>query len=105
MIETRQAPGRRRNVVWGVLALVAAILCGGLFLLCFAVATWGLSSLVVWLLPVWGIITLLAIAFAIMAAARRGAANVTLASISAGLVVISNPVLFLVIGFALGILR
>lgn len=105
VVETRTPAGRRRSPVWGVLALVAAVVCGALFLLSFVIGYAGLAGLVVWVLPVWGVVTLLAVAFAITAAARRGAGNVTMAAIAGGLLVVSNPVLFLVIGFALGILR
>lgn len=104
MIDTRLAP-RRRNPVWGVLALVAAVLCGAMLLFAIGVAFVDLDALVIWLLPVWGVCTLLSIAFAITAAAKRGTANITMAAISGGLLVISNPVVFLVIGFALGLLQ
>jgi len=104
VIDTRLAP-RRRNPVWGVLALVAAVLCGAMLLFAIGVAFVDLDALVVWLLPVWGVCTLLSLAFAITAAAKRGTANITMAAISGGLLVISNPVVFLVIGFALGLLQ
>ena len=104
MIDTRLAP-RRRNPVWGVLALVAAVLCGAMLLFAIGVAFVDLDALVIWLLPVWGVCTLLSLAFAITAAAKRGTANITMAAISGGLLVISNPVVFLVIGFALGLLQ
>ncbi len=104
VIDTRLAP-RRRNPVWGVLALVAAVLCGAMLLVAIGVAFVDLDGLVIWLLPLWGICTLLSIAFAITAAVKRGTANITMAAISGGLLVISNPVVFLVIGFALGLLR
>lgn len=104
MIDTRLAP-RRRNPVWGVLALVAAVLCGAMLLFAIGVAVVDLDALVIWLLPVWGVCTLLSIAFAITAAAKRGTANITMAAISGGLLVISNPVVFLVIAFALGLLQ
>ncbi|MGC5076764.1 hypothetical protein [Agrococcus sp. DT81.2] len=104
VIDTRLAP-RRRNPVWGVLALVAAVLCGVTLLFSIGVAFVDLDGLVIWLLPVWGVCTLLSLAFAITAAAKRGTANITMAAISGGLLVISNPVVFLVIGFALGLLQ
>ena len=95
VIDTRLAP-RRRNPVWGALALVAAVLCGAMLLL---------ATGVMWLLPVWGVCTVISFAFAITAAIKRGTANITMAAISGGLLVISNPVVFLVIGFALGLLE
>ncbi|SDR89616.1 hypothetical protein SAMN04489719_1068 [Agrococcus carbonis] len=104
VIDTRGAT-RNRNPVWGVLGLAGAVLCGACFLIGMAVSWAELDALVVWLLPVWGIITLLALAFSITAAARRGTANLTMAAIAGGLLVISNPVVFLIIGFALGFLR
>lgn len=104
VIDTR-ATTRRRNPVWGVLALVAAALCGASFLISLGIAWVDLDGLVIWLLPVWGIITLLALAFAITAAVKRGSANITMAAIAGGLLVISNPVVFLIIGFALGLLQ
>ena len=104
VIDTRLAP-RRRNPVWGTLALIAAVLCGAMLLLATGVAFVDLDGIVIWLLPVWGICTLLSIAFAITAAVKRGTANITMAAISGGLLVISNPVVFLVIGFALGLLE
>lgn len=103
--ETRATGARRRNPVWGVLALVAALVCGAMFLVSVGIAFVELDGLVIWLLPVWGIVTLLSIAFAITAAAKRGTANITMAAITGGLLVISNPVIFLVIGFALGLLQ
>lgn len=103
MLDTRVA--HRPNPIWGVLALVAAALCGGCFLLALGVSWIDLSGIVLWLLPVWGVITLLAIAFAITAFAKRGTPNVTMAAITGGLLVISNPVVFLIIGFALGLIR
>lgn len=105
VIETREARGRRRNPTWGILALVAAVLCGAMLLICMGIATVGLDGLVVWLLPVWGVLTLLGLAFAITAFAKRGTANVTMAAITGALLVISNPVVFLIIGFALGLLQ
>lgn len=100
VVET-SAPGlRRRNPVWGVLALIAAALCGGMLLVGMGVAALDLDGLVVWLLPVWGIVTLLALAFAITAVAKRGTANITMAAIAGFLVVVSNPVLFLAISLA-----
>ena len=104
VIDTR-ATIRRRNPVWGVLALVAAALCATCFLVAMGISWIDLDGLVIWLLPVWGVITLLALAFAITAAAKRGTANVTMAAITGGLLVISNPVVFLIIGFALGFLQ
>ncbi|SFS07517.1 hypothetical protein SAMN04487783_0970 [Agrococcus baldri] len=104
VIDTR-AKTRRRNPVWGILALVAAALCGASFLLAIGVSWIDLDGLVVWLLPVWGIITLLGLAFAITASVKRGSANLTMAAIAGGLLVISNPVVFLIIGFALGLLQ
>ncbi|GEK79390.1 hypothetical protein [Agrococcus baldri] len=104
VIETR-ATTRRRNPVWGILGVVAAVLCGACFLLAMGVAWIDLDGLVVWLLPVWGVITLLGLAFAITAFSKRGTANITMAAITAGLLVLSNPVVFLVIGFALGVVQ
>lgn len=104
MIETRSAT-RRRNPVWGILALVAATLCAACFLIAIGVSWIDLDGLVLWLLPVWGIITLLALAFAITAFSKRGTANITMAAITGGLLIISNPVVFLIIGFALGLVQ
>jgi hypothetical protein len=104
VIETRDKT-RRRNPVWGILALAAAALCAVSFLLAMGISWIDLDGLVVWLLPVWGIITLLGLAFAITASAKRGSANLTMAAIAGGLLVISNPVVFLIIGFALGLLE
>ena len=105
MIETRAVGARRRSPVWGVLAVVAAVLCGAMLLLCVTIAFIDLDALVVWMLPVWGIFALLGLAFAIAALAKRGAANITMAAIAGGLLIVSNPVVFLIIGFALGLLR
>lgn len=105
VIETRAARTSRRNPVWGILALIAAVLCGAMLLLCFGIAVVDLDGLVVWLLPLWGIFTLLGLWFAIAALAKRGTANITMAAIAGGLLVISNPVVFLIIGFALGLLQ
>lgn len=104
MIETR-ATTRRRNPIWGVLALVASALCGASFLVGMGIAWVDLDGLVFWLLPVWGIVTLLAIAFAITAFVKRGSANITMAAISGGLLVISNPVVFLIVALGLGLLQ
>lgn len=104
VIETR-AKTRRRNPLWGILAIIAAALCGACFLLALGVSWVDLDGLVIWLLPVWGVITLLGLAFAITAFSRRGTANITMAAITGGLLVISNPVVFLVIGFALGLVE
>ena len=65
-----------------VAALVAAVLCGAMLLFAIGVAVVDLDALVIWLLPVWGVCTLLSIAFAITAAAKRGTANITMAAIS-----------------------
>lgn len=105
VIETREARSRRRNPTFGILALVAAVLCGAMLLLCVGIAFVQLDALVVWMLPVWGVLTLLGLAFAITAFAKRGTANVTMAAITGALLVISNPVVFLIIGFALGLLE
>lgn len=104
VLETR-ATTRRRNPVWGILALVAAALCAASFLVAIGISWIDLDGLVVWLLPVWGVLTLLGLAFALTAFAKRGTANVTMAAITGGLLVISNPVVFLIIGFALGLLQ
>lgn len=104
VIETR-AVTRRRNPVWGVLALVGAGLCAASFLVAMGVAWVDLDGLVVWALPIWGVITLLALAFAITALVKRGTANVTMAAIAGGVLVISNPVVFLILTLALGILQ
>lgn len=104
MIDTR-AKTRRRNPLWGILGIVAAVLCGGCFLIAMGVSWIDLDGLVVWLLPIWGVITLLGLAFAITAFAKRGTANITMAAITGGLLVISNPVVFLIIGFALGLIQ
>lgn len=104
MIDTR-ATTRRRNPVWGVLALVGAALCAGSFLIAMGIAWVDLDGLVVWVLPVWGIVTLLALAFSITALVKRGTANITMASIAGGVLVISNPVVFLIITLSLGLLQ
>ena len=104
VIETR-ATTRRRNPVWGVLALVAAALCAAGFLIAMAVGLADLDAVVLWLLPFWGIITLLALALSVTALVKRGTANITMASIAGGVLVISNPVVFLIIALALGILQ
>ncbi|WP_072314379.1 hypothetical protein [Agrococcus sp. Marseille-P2731] len=104
VIDTR-AVQRRRNPVWGVLALVGAALSGASFLVSFGIAWVDLDGLVIWLLPVWGVITLLAVAFAVTALVKRGTGNVTMAAIAAGVLVISNPVVFLIIALTVGILQ
>ena len=62
----RNHPGERspQPPLAGALALVAAVLCGAMLLICMGIATVGLDGLVVWLLPVWGVLTLLGLAFA-----------------------------------------
>ncbi|MCR8671820.1 hypothetical protein [Agrococcus sp. HG114] len=105
VIETRAEGTRRRSPLWGVLALVAAVLCGAMLLVSAGIAFVELDGLVVWMLPVWGVITLLGLAFSIAALAKRGTANITMAAIAGGLLVVSNPVVFLIIGFALGLLQ
>lgn len=104
VVETREPPKSLRNPVWGILALVAAVICGAFFLLGIAATFAGVGDWVGSLLPAWGIVTLAAIVLAITAAMRRGTANVTLAVITGAIVLISNPVLFLVMGLALSAL-
>ena len=103
VVETRVVGGRvRRNPVWGILALLAASLCGLMLLLAMGATAVDLSDAVVWLLPIWGVVTLLGLGMAITAVAKRGAANITMAAIAGGLIVVSNPVIFLVIAMATG---
>lgn len=106
VIETRLAPGQklRRNPVWGIVALVASLIGGLMFIIAMGAAFAGGGQLFVWMLPVWGIVALTAAAFTIAAFVRRGTLNVTFGAIAAAVLVLTNPVLALVIGLMLGVL-
>lgn len=95
VVQTRLHPGQQiqRSNIWGILTAVAA----GIHLL---VAAIGVMQAVVVdihafvaLLPYWGILTLLVLAGVIMCFVKRGSFNRWMAIISAGTLIVSNPVL------------
>lgn len=105
VVETRIAPGAkpRRNPMWGVVALVLALLGAGMFFLGMSLPFLGLGDLIGYLLAVWGVNVLATIVFTAVAFAKRGSANWLMASIAALVLVMTNPVLYLVIVTYLGL--